>query len=210
MHRPFLPFLTATTALNRGALLDGRGALLDRCGAQSQETPLPSHLLLVLPLFLRFQLGDLKLEELLSTPPPGTDEIVAISKAIIKLDNDGSFYIKNLGKTTILVNNKEVQTGQSQRLHSNCLIEDEDAIEVTPGLEIGKTLQLMCARRRLVNLWESFLLKLISPRIPQNNKCDPSVYGVLYLFVTQPTKLGPITLPCVPNFTTYLFMWLNR
>ncbi|XP_072078207.1 uncharacterized protein [Arachis hypogaea] len=128
------------------------------------------------------QLGDLKLEELLSTPPPGTDEIVAISKAIIKLDNDGSFYIKNLGKTTILVNNKEVQTGQSQRLHSNCLIEDEDAIEVTPGLEIGKTLQLMCARRRLVNLWESFLLKLISPRIPQNNKCDPSVYGVLYLF----------------------------
>ncbi|XP_052118330.1 ATPase GET3B isoform X3 [Arachis duranensis] len=69
------------------------------------------------------QLGDLKLEELLSTPPPGTDEIVAISKAIIKLDNDGSFYIKNFGKTTILVNNKEVQTGQSQRLHSNCLIE---------------------------------------------------------------------------------------
>ncbi|XLS97578.1 hypothetical protein HN51_040313, partial [Arachis hypogaea] len=47
-HRPFLPFLTATTALNRGALLDGRGA-------QSQETPFPSLLLLVLPLFLRFQ-----------------------------------------------------------------------------------------------------------------------------------------------------------
>ncbi|XLS50409.1 hypothetical protein HN51_011086 [Arachis hypogaea] len=44
-------------------------------------------------------------------------------QAIIKLDNDGSFYIKNFGKTSILVNNKEVQTGQSQRLHSNCLIE---------------------------------------------------------------------------------------
>ncbi|XP_057727777.1 uncharacterized protein LOC130943776 [Arachis stenosperma] len=44
-------------------------------------------------------------------------------QAIIKLDNDGSFYIKNFGKTSILVNNKEVHTGQSQRLHSNCLIE---------------------------------------------------------------------------------------
>ncbi|XLR53663.1 hypothetical protein HN51_021930, partial [Arachis hypogaea] len=29
-HRPFLPFLTATAALNRGALLDGRDALVDR------------------------------------------------------------------------------------------------------------------------------------------------------------------------------------
>ncbi|KAL1329704.1 uncharacterized protein LOC107624899 isoform X2 [Arachis ipaensis] len=44
-------------------------------------------------------------------------------QAVIKLHNDGSFYIKNFGKTSILVNNKEVQTGQSQRLHSNCLIE---------------------------------------------------------------------------------------
>nr|AFK35436.1 unknown [Lotus japonicus] len=27
------------------------------------------------------QLGDLKLEELLTTPPPGTDEIVAVSRS---------------------------------------------------------------------------------------------------------------------------------
>ena len=45
------------------------------------------------------------------------------AKAIIKMDKDGSFYIKNLGKSPILVNNKEVHTGQSQRLHSDCLIE---------------------------------------------------------------------------------------
>ncbi|XLT95154.1 hypothetical protein S245_017761 [Arachis hypogaea] len=122
------------------------------------------------------QLGDLKLEELLSTPPPGTDKIVAISKAIIKLDNDGSFYIKNFGKTTILANNKEVQTEASAKVIDGKSVAQQIRTEITA--------------------------ELISPRIPQNNKCDPSVHGVLYLLVTQPTKLGPITLPCVPNFTT--------
>ena len=38
------------------------------------------------------------------------------------MDN-GGFYLKNLGKGSILVNNKEVNAGQSQKLLSNCLIE---------------------------------------------------------------------------------------
>ncbi|XP_061350852.1 uncharacterized protein LOC133295934 [Gastrolobium bilobum] len=44
-------------------------------------------------------------------------------QAIIKMDKDGSFYIKNFGKSSILVNNNVVHTGQCQRLHCNCLIE---------------------------------------------------------------------------------------
>ncbi|CAL0327003.1 unnamed protein product [Lupinus luteus] len=44
-------------------------------------------------------------------------------QAVIKMDKDGFFYIKNFGKGSILVNSKEVHNGQSQRLHSNCLIE---------------------------------------------------------------------------------------
>ncbi|XLR27486.1 hypothetical protein HN51_040767, partial [Arachis hypogaea] len=57
-NAPFLPFITTTSALNRGALIHVRrqhGALLDGRGAQSQETPIPSLLLLILPLFLCFQ-----------------------------------------------------------------------------------------------------------------------------------------------------------
>ncbi|KAK4276535.1 hypothetical protein QN277_014672 [Acacia crassicarpa] len=44
-------------------------------------------------------------------------------QAIIKMDKVGSFYLKNLGKSSILVNNKEVHFGQSQQLSSSCLIE---------------------------------------------------------------------------------------
>ncbi|KAG5044815.1 hypothetical protein AAZX31_06G025300 [Glycine max] len=53
----------------------------------------------------------------------GHGNAISRRQAIIKMDKDGSFYIKNLGKSPILVNNKEVHTGQSQRLHSDCLIE---------------------------------------------------------------------------------------
>ncbi|KAI4316880.1 hypothetical protein L6164_024815 [Bauhinia variegata] len=44
-------------------------------------------------------------------------------QAIIKMDKIGSFYLTNLGKSSIMVNNKEVHPGQSQRLHSSCLVE---------------------------------------------------------------------------------------
>ncbi|XP_077221026.1 forkhead-associated (FHA) domain-containing protein isoform X2 [Tasmannia lanceolata] len=44
-------------------------------------------------------------------------------QAIIKMEEDGSFYLKNLGKCPILVNNKEVATGQRFPLSSSCLIE---------------------------------------------------------------------------------------
>ncbi|KAE8057193.1 hypothetical protein FH972_013901 [Carpinus fangiana] len=44
-------------------------------------------------------------------------------QAIIKMDKSGSFYLKNLGKWSISVNNKEVGPGQSLSLISSCLIE---------------------------------------------------------------------------------------
>ncbi|KAA8528703.1 hypothetical protein F0562_036058 [Nyssa sinensis] len=44
-------------------------------------------------------------------------------QAIIKMDEGGSFYLKNLGKSSIFVNNKEVTCKQSLTLTSNCFIE---------------------------------------------------------------------------------------
>ncbi|XP_058098680.1 uncharacterized protein LOC131243375 [Magnolia sinica] len=44
-------------------------------------------------------------------------------QAIIKMEEDGSFYLKNLGKGLILVNSKEVATGHRFSLSSSCLIE---------------------------------------------------------------------------------------
>ncbi|XP_065631874.1 uncharacterized protein LOC112035806 [Quercus suber] len=44
-------------------------------------------------------------------------------QAIIEMDKGGSFCLKNLGKCSISVNNKEVGPGQSLSLISSCLIE---------------------------------------------------------------------------------------
>ncbi|KAL6995760.1 hypothetical protein U1Q18_005896, partial [Sarracenia purpurea var. burkii] len=44
-------------------------------------------------------------------------------QAIIKMDQSGSFYLKNLGKCSISVNNKEIAPKQSATLTSSCLIE---------------------------------------------------------------------------------------
>ncbi|GAB2267691.1 hypothetical protein Dimus_002674 [Dionaea muscipula] len=44
-------------------------------------------------------------------------------QAIIKMERDGSFLLKNLGKFSLSINNDEVYPGQSLRLQSNCLIE---------------------------------------------------------------------------------------
>ncbi|KAI8015907.1 Microspherule protein 1 [Camellia lanceoleosa] len=44
-------------------------------------------------------------------------------QAIIKMDQSGSFYLKNLGKCSIFVNNKEIVPKQSINLTSSCLIE---------------------------------------------------------------------------------------
>ncbi|XP_042500209.1 uncharacterized protein LOC122078334 isoform X2 [Macadamia integrifolia] len=44
-------------------------------------------------------------------------------QAMIKMDEDGSFYLKNLGKCPIFVNSKEVAIGQRLSLNSCCLIE---------------------------------------------------------------------------------------
>ncbi|XP_057979932.1 uncharacterized protein LOC131165834 isoform X2 [Malania oleifera] len=50
-------------------------------------------------------------------------------QAIIKLDRDGSFLLKNLGKSSIFVNGKEVGSGQLLILCSNCLIEGKHGEE---------------------------------------------------------------------------------
>ena len=39
------------------------------------------------------------------------------------MDKDGSFYIKNIGRSSMLINSTELHTGQSQRLLSDYLIE---------------------------------------------------------------------------------------
>ncbi|KMT20650.1 hypothetical protein BVRB_1g006270 [Beta vulgaris subsp. vulgaris] len=44
-------------------------------------------------------------------------------QAIIKMDKDGAFNIKNTGKCSIYVNSKEIFPGQSLILLSNCLVE---------------------------------------------------------------------------------------
>ncbi|CAK9178461.1 unnamed protein product [Ilex paraguariensis] len=44
-------------------------------------------------------------------------------QAIIKMDEDGFFHLKNLGRCSIFINGKEVAPKQSLNLSSNCLIE---------------------------------------------------------------------------------------
>ncbi|XP_059623542.1 uncharacterized protein LOC132266632 [Cornus florida] len=44
-------------------------------------------------------------------------------QGIIKMGGDGSFFYKNLGKSSISVNGKEIETGQSVCLSTSCLIE---------------------------------------------------------------------------------------
>ncbi|KAE8654028.1 putative leucine-rich repeat receptor-like protein kinase [Hibiscus syriacus] len=48
---------------------------------------------------------------------------VSRRQAIIKMEEDGSFHLKNLGKCSVSINSKDVATGQSLALNSNCLIE---------------------------------------------------------------------------------------
>ncbi|CAK7334407.1 unnamed protein product [Dovyalis caffra] len=44
-------------------------------------------------------------------------------QALIKMERDGSFFLKNLGKSPIFLNGKELTTGQSMGLRSSSLIE---------------------------------------------------------------------------------------
>ncbi|KAK9270337.1 hypothetical protein L1049_025916 [Liquidambar formosana] len=53
----------------------------------------------------------------------GRPNKISRRQAIINMDKSGTFYLKNLGKLSILVNNKEVAPGQSLSLNSSCLIE---------------------------------------------------------------------------------------
>ncbi|XVE94618.1 hypothetical protein REPUB_Repub02eG0024300 [Reevesia pubescens] len=48
---------------------------------------------------------------------------VSRRQAIINMEEDGSFHLKNLGKCSVSINSKEVAPGQSLSLTSSCLIE---------------------------------------------------------------------------------------
>ncbi|KAK8648942.1 hypothetical protein V6N13_129684 [Hibiscus sabdariffa] len=48
---------------------------------------------------------------------------VSRRQAIINMEEDGSFHLKNLGKCSVSINGKEVAPGQSLGLNSSCLIE---------------------------------------------------------------------------------------
>ncbi|XP_021283645.1 uncharacterized protein LOC110416122 [Herrania umbratica] len=48
---------------------------------------------------------------------------VSRRQAIINLEEDGSFHLKNLGRCSVSINSKEVAPGQSLILNSSCLIE---------------------------------------------------------------------------------------
>lgn len=58
-------------------------------------------------------------------------------QAIINMEEDGSFYLKNLGKRSISVNKKEVATGQRFRLTSCCLIEVCQLFVLSQHVEYG-------------------------------------------------------------------------
>ncbi|XP_023554018.1 uncharacterized protein LOC111811415 isoform X1 [Cucurbita pepo subsp. pepo] len=53
----------------------------------------------------------------------GSGNKISRRQAIIKLDQDGFFSLKNLGKCSISINNKDVAPGHCLRLNSGCLIE---------------------------------------------------------------------------------------
>ncbi|XP_057469468.1 LOW QUALITY PROTEIN: uncharacterized protein LOC130758542 [Actinidia eriantha] len=48
---------------------------------------------------------------------------ISRKQARIQMDQSGSFYLTNVGKCSILINNKEIAPNQSARLTSSCLIE---------------------------------------------------------------------------------------
>jgi predicted component of type VI protein secretion system len=48
---------------------------------------------------------------------------VSRQQASLKLKEDGVFYLRNLGRRSLTVNNNAVETGQRAILGSNCLIE---------------------------------------------------------------------------------------
>lgn len=52
----------------------------------------------------------------------GRANFISRRQAIIKMDKDGAFYMKNLGKRSIYMNGEEVIPGDCIRLHSSCTI----------------------------------------------------------------------------------------
>ncbi|XP_074287186.1 uncharacterized protein LOC141612334 [Silene latifolia] len=74
-------------------------------------------------------------------------------QAIMKMENDGTFSVRNMGKCSIYVNSKEILHGQILALHSNCLIEIRGIpfiFEINPSMVkkyLGRTAQKADAKR---------------------------------------------------------------
>ncbi|KAF3440756.1 hypothetical protein FNV43_RR19042 [Rhamnella rubrinervis] len=54
-------------------------------------------------------------------------------QALIKMEGDGSFFLKNIGKSSIFLNGKEVASGQLLSLCSNSLIEEDTLVLCNEG-----------------------------------------------------------------------------
>ncbi|KAL3626674.1 hypothetical protein CASFOL_029417 [Castilleja foliolosa] len=73
---------------------------------------------------------------------------VSRRQAIIKMEADGSFFIKNLGKSAVSVNGTTVATGQLLNLSSSCLIEIKGmsfVFEINQGY-VRKHLGIFCLK----------------------------------------------------------------
>ncbi|XP_038722224.1 uncharacterized protein LOC120014364 isoform X2 [Tripterygium wilfordii] len=57
-------------------------------------------------------------------------------QALIRMGEDGSFFLKNLGKSSMFVNGKEVTTGQHMHLTPSCLIEMSNGKFADQGIGI--------------------------------------------------------------------------
>ncbi|KAG5531601.1 hypothetical protein RHGRI_026272 [Rhododendron griersonianum] len=78
---------------------------------------------------------------------------ILCGQALIKMETDGSFFLKNLGKTSISVNGKAVATGQSLGLTSSCLIEVCDFPHFwIRGMSFIFEMNHKCVRRCLDNI----------------------------------------------------------
>jgi len=67
--------------------------------------------------------------------------------AIIKMKRDGEFYIKNIGKLSLYINDKEVQPGKKRHLRDSCIIRLSDVnfiFEINKGAvnKIKRQLQI--------------------------------------------------------------------
>ncbi|XP_047319997.1 uncharacterized protein LOC124924012 [Impatiens glandulifera] len=107
---------------------------LEQCAQSSLQRSMESQSALAIFYGHRSKYFIRKTEVLLGRPTEDVDVDINLAQegnankisrrqAIIKMDKDGSFYLKNLGKSLITVNGREVVSGQLINLRPSCLVE---------------------------------------------------------------------------------------